>query len=202
MCICPGSYLNEALNPKRVDNFRGSHLPSGFIITCYCKPSRLFLFGQPSLCRLLVNEREIHQGKNTIDARYRRGMNASFFAIFCLWIFNELTPLVDAIQYKLIFLSRISFSVILIAASIEADHSLFILHSLASLARLNDCSYFLLVSILFHPWHLLVKIFLFYHFINFSLIQFLCILKLSHPAFCTKNFRLPVRHLIKSSLSW
>ena len=57
--------------------------------------------------RLFWKEREIHQGKNTIDARYRRGMNAFFFAIFfvCEFLIN---PPRSSIPYDLIFLSSIS----------------------------------------------------------------------------------------------
>lgn len=47
--------------------------------------------------RLLLNEREIHQGKNTIDTRYRMWVNAFFFAIFFhLWIVNESISFVDS----------------------------------------------------------------------------------------------------------
>ena len=47
--------------------------------------------------RLLLNEREIHQGKKTIDARYGRGVNAFFFDTFHLWIVNEPASFADSI---------------------------------------------------------------------------------------------------------
>lgn len=61
--------------------------------------------------RHLLNKREIHQGKNTIDVRYRRGRNAFFFAIFHLWIWivNEPTPFAESLGSNL-FLSIISSS--------------------------------------------------------------------------------------------
>ena len=39
--------------------------------------------------RLFLNVKEIHQGKKTIDVRYRRGMNVFFFVIFRLYLMNS-----------------------------------------------------------------------------------------------------------------
>lgn len=63
--------------------------------------------------RLLLNEREIHQGKNTRDARYKRGVNAFFFCHFSfhLWIFNEPTSLVDSMRSNISLMHEFYYKV-------------------------------------------------------------------------------------------
>lgn len=56
--------------------------------------------------KLLLNKKETHQGKKTIDVRYRRGINVFFFHFFiCEFLRNSPHLL---ILYDLIFLSSIS----------------------------------------------------------------------------------------------
>lgn len=57
--------------------------------------------------RLLLNEREIHQGKNTIDARYGRGVNAFFFGILICELLMNLPH--SSTLSDLIFLWSMSF---------------------------------------------------------------------------------------------
>ena len=60
--------------------------------------------------RHLLNERETHQGTNTIDARYGRKINAFFFffSLFFFWIVNKLASFYLLIWSYLIFLWSMS----------------------------------------------------------------------------------------------
>lgn len=105
------------------------------------KVSDLLVFHQLIIqdSRLLLNEKEINQGKKTIDIRYRNGENAFFFHCFvCEFLMNpsHSSTLSDLILSDLIFRSIIS-SITRLQISEPIPRFLFVSHWLVLKFRKN-----------------------------------------------------------------